>query len=111
MGGGAPNAFAADFRRIVVPVLLAEIRRIASELADDRISFGEAMAELEHLAHRRGAGYLTEPIRDQLTDWLSATLIEETELAEDAMALIRSLLREPSREVMQRAIREFLGDD
>lgn len=110
MGGGAPTRFAADFARIVTPVLAAEIVRLASDLADDRLSFGEAMDELVALAHRRGAGHLPEPIHADLLEWLATALLDEAELASEAIALVQSLLREPSRDVMRRAIREFLDD-
>ena len=103
-------AFETDFRRHVVPVLRAEITRLAGDLADDRLSFPEALAELRGLAHRRGAGFLAEPVRDALTEWLSATLLDEACLAERAAALVTRLLREPSRDVMRRAIRGFIDD-
>ena len=109
-GGASGRRFAADFRRLVTPVLTREIFRLAGELADDRLSFGEAMAELMALAWRRGAGYLPEDLQDELSDWLSTTLLDEACMAEDAQALVLSLLREPSREVMRQRIREFLDD-
>ena len=107
-GGGAPARFANDFRRVVTPVLKREAARLGNELADDLLSFPEAMAELLSLAYRRGAGYLPEPLQDELRDWLSATLLDEAEGAADAVALVQGLLREPSRDVIRQRIREFL---
>ena len=104
------SRFAADFRRLVMPVLASEITRLAAELADDRLSFGEAMAELMSLAHRRGAGYLPDQVHDDLREWLSTTLLDEACRAGDVAALVHSLLREPSRDAMRQRIREFIDD-
>lgn len=109
-GGGAPSRFATDFRRVVTPVLKREAERLGSDLADDRLSFPEAMAELMSLAYRRGAGYLPEPIQDELRDWLSATLLDEAEGAAEALTLVLGLLREPSRDVIRQRIREHLDN-
>jgi len=108
--GRTPGRFAADFRRHVTPILKREAARLGAELADDRLAFSDAMAELLSLAWKRGAGYLPEPLREELGDWLTATLLDETNLAEEAMALVRSLLREPSRDVLRARIREYLDD-
>jgi len=106
----APTRFAADFRRIVIPDLQREIQRLAPEVADGSLSFSEAMAEVCRHAHRRGAGYLPEPLRDELEDWIATTLLNDAAFADEAQALGQSLLREPSREVMRNAIRKFLDD-
>jgi hypothetical protein len=103
-------SFAATFRRLVAPKLQAESYRLATELVADRLTFPEAMAELLAYAHRRGAGYLPEAIYDDLRDWLSRILLDDTELAEEATALVQRLLREPSREAMRKAVREFLDE-
>jgi hypothetical protein len=111
MGGETPGRFAADFRRLVAPVLRSEVNRLAGHLADDRLTFPEAVAELMHLAHARGAGFLPDVIHSQLRDWLSSTLLSEACLALEADALVQRLLREPRRDAMRKAIREFLGDE
>jgi len=85
------SRFAADFRRLVMPVLALEITRLAAELADDRLSFGEAMAELMSLAHRRGAGYLPDQVHDDLREWLSTTLLDEACRAGDVAALVTAI--------------------
>ena len=108
--GRTPGRFAAAYRRHVTPVLKREAARLGTELADDLLSFSDAMAELLSLAWSRGAGHLPEPLREELGDWLAATLLDETDLAEEAMALVQSLLREPSRDVMRARIREYLDD-
>ena len=102
--------FATDFRRLVVPVLAREINRLAAELADGGLTFSEAMAELMSLAYRRGAGYLPEPLLDELQDWIATTLVNDAALAEEAQDLVQSLPREPSRDVMRQRIRDFLDD-
>lgn len=111
MGGEAPRRFATDFRAHVVPVIQREITRLAGDMADNAIEFPEAMAELLHLAQRRGAGYLPDAIYDDLREWISVTLLDEATLAEDARDLVLRLLREPSRDVLRQAVREFLSDD
>lgn len=105
-----PSRFAADFRRLVAPKLQAEAERLAGDVADDRLTFPEAVAELMALAHRRGAGYLPEAVYDDLREWLAETLLNEACLAEEATALVQRLLREPSREAMRNAVREFLNE-
>jgi len=111
-GGGTPRPtrFAADFRRIVIPTLTREINRLAPDVAGGGMAFSDAMAELMRLAYQRGAGYLPEGLRDELLDWVATTLLEEIDLAEEAEALLQSLLREPSRDVMRSAIRKFIDD-
>jgi hypothetical protein len=109
-GGGPPGRFAADFRRLVTPILTREITRLAPDVADGRLSFSEAMAELMRMAWRRGAGYLPEPLQEELQDWIASTLLDEACLIEEAEALLQSLLREPSRDVMRSAIRKFIDD-
>jgi hypothetical protein len=109
-GTPRPTRFAADFRRIVIPTLTREINRLAPDVADGQMAFSDAMAELTRLAYQRGAGYLSEGLRDELVDWVAQTLLEETDLAEEAEALVQSLLREPSRDVIRAAIRKFLDD-
>lgn len=111
-GGGTPRPtrFAADFRRFVIPALTREVARLAPLVADGGIAFSEAMAEVMGTAYRRGAGYLPEGLRDELLDWVAATLLEEVDLAEAARDLVEGLLREPSREVMRQRIREFMDD-
>jgi hypothetical protein len=77
-------------------------------MAADEITFPEAMAELLSMAQRRGAGYLTDALWDEFREWLSLTLLDEAILAEEARALVLSLLREPSRDMLRAAVREFL---
>jgi hypothetical protein len=107
-GGPPPGRFASDFRRIVIPTLTREISRLAPDVADGGMAFSDAMAELMSLAYRRGAGYLPEPLRDELLDWVATTLLVEVDLVEETQDLVESLLREPSRDAMRVAIRKFL---
>lgn len=108
MAAEPPRRFAVDFRAHVVPIMQREIARLAGDMAADEITFPEAMAELMDLAQRRGAGYLPDAIYDDLREWISVTLLDEAILAEDARALVLRLLREPSRDVLRQAVREFL---
>ena len=55
------------------------------DLADDLLSFYAAMAELLVIMWDGGAGHLPEPLREELGDWLAATLLDETDLAEEAV--------------------------
>jgi hypothetical protein len=109
-GDAPPSRFASDFRRLVTPILTREINRLAPDMADGLLAFSEAMAELMRLAWRRGAGYLPEPLQEELQDWIASTLLDEACLIEEADALLQSLLREPSRDVMRAAIRKFTAD-
>ena len=74
------------------------------------LGFGEAMAELMHVAHRRGAGYLPDSVHDDLHEWLAVGLFDEATLADEARALVLGLLREPSRDVLRQAVLEFLNE-
>jgi hypothetical protein len=103
-----PTTFASDFRRHVAPILRTATTAFGEDLSDDRLTFPEAMAELQTLAYARGAGFLPEHVRDELTNWLGSNLLNAACLAEDANALVERLRREPDRAVMRNAIRAFL---
>ena len=107
------STFADHYRAHVLP----RLRQMTIEAADhwlaEEPTFSEIFDEIWHEAVRRGATRLPENLRDELHDWLMTLLAERIEAAEklqdDADALVRSLLREPSRDVLRERIREFLS--
>ena len=101
--------FDAHFREQVVPDLRRAISRFANEMADDKIGYTAASAELMHMAHQRGAGRLSDVSHGKLEEWVGRKLLDEVLSVEDTRALVRGLLREPSRAALRTAVREFVS--
>lgn len=97
--------FANRFRDLVLPKLEAIIDQ---RRADGSICFHETHAEVMAEARRLGAYYLPDDKLNDLIDWSQTTILDAVTELDDAVDLVLSLLREPSRDVMQRRIREFL---
>jgi hypothetical protein len=108
-----PSDFAAAFRQHVVPPLRAMVERDAMRFWTEDMDFSDIADDAWHFALRRGAEYLPDVHRDALRDWLYAFVSDQIEAArsvhEEAEALVRGLLREPSREVIRESVRGFLS--
>ena len=104
--------FATAFLALVVPDLRTSIADRASSVTSGETSFSDALADIRQQASRRGAGYLPPAHYDALLDWTAATLLtacaEAEKLAGEADALIQSLLREPSRDVLRSSVAAFI---
>ena len=69
--------FAAVFRHHVTPVLREAARKQGALLALERTSFEEAYDAIFEIAMKRGACYLSDPLFEELRDWISAELLRQ----------------------------------
>lgn len=100
--------FSDRFRALVVPRLQASIDALAPDVASGSITFSEAQSDVMAEATRLGASNLPPAHLDDLIDLIQTDLLDAVILAEEADALVQSLLREPSRDVLRAAVRGFL---
>lgn len=73
------------------------------------VTFTEAQSEVMAEATRLGASNLPDDHLHDLIDWIQTELLTSAIDAEEAAALVQRLLREPSRDIIRAAVREFLG--
>jgi len=103
--GSSRTHFANRFRDLVLPRLAAII---AARCADGSIDFHTTHHEVMAEARRLGAHYLPDDKLSDLIDWSQTTILDAVAALDDATDLVERLLREPSREVIRTAVREFM---
>lgn len=104
--------FAEAYLALVIPDLRTTIADCATSVASGGTSFSDTLADIRYEAIRRGARHLSPSHYDALMDWTAATLltacIEAEKMADEADALIQSLLREPSRDILRSSVAAFI---
>lgn len=107
------SAFAEGFRAYVLPRLKEVIAERCAEFLYADLTYGDIVSEVWTFAARRGVHYLPAEHETVLREWVHAQVSERIEAAErlahEAEALVLSLMREPSREVLRRRIGEFIS--
>lgn len=108
----AASDFATAYRAHVLPRLREAVSVASMAFWADDLSFGDIATDVWGVAHRHGADFLPDDHRDILRDWLYSLLTEQIDAAEEiqrtADALVRNLLREPSRAILRERVRGFV---
>ena len=84
------SLFPIHYRQHVMPKLRQQIDLQAFLIACDTTTYSDAHAEVIGLAHRYGAGYLPDRLRDQLHDWISDNLLSAIMAAEPRVEAVEA---------------------
>jgi hypothetical protein len=79
---GAPDRFAQDFRKHIMPRLEARLPDTALSVLNEEQSYGDAFSALWWFSWFRGASFLADDVLSDLDEWIHKKLLAEIDRLE-----------------------------